>query len=216
MPSPTLPTASTVQANSRDKAPSTASSQSRAYPKSRILVFSLIAVLGGVADLLTKQWVFAWLGPPQADVDNTWWLIENYVGIQTSVNQGALFGIGQGFSHIFALLSVVAAAGIIFWLFFVGGAKDRLLTVALACISGGIIGNLYDRLGLWHSSDAPAHFKNGVRDWILFRYKDHTWPNFNIADSLLVCGAALLFWHALFYKEAKSEDESGKDAVADS
>ena len=29
------------------------------------------------------------------------------------------------------------------------------------------------------------------------------WPNFNVADSLLVCGAAALVWHAFFQNEAK-------------
>jgi lipoprotein signal peptidase len=30
-----------------------------------------------------------------------------------------------------------------------------------------------------------------------------TWPNFNIADSLLVCGACLLMWHAFIWREPK-------------
>jgi len=33
---------------------------------------------------------------------------------------------------------------------------------------GGIIGNLYDRLGLWHAADVFVGHQNGVRDWILF------------------------------------------------
>jgi lipoprotein signal peptidase len=45
----------------------------------------------------------------------------------------------------------------------------------------------------------------------LLRYKDHTWPNFNIADSLLVCGAALLFCHAIFYREPQ-KTETGKQS----
>jgi lipoprotein signal peptidase len=38
-----------------------------------------------------------------------------------------------------------------------------------------------------------------VRDWLHFEIAaiGFDWPVFNIADSLLVCGAALLFWHAL-------------------
>lgn len=195
-----------MPANSRDKAPPEAGGADGSFPKSRILVFCVIALVGGAADLATKQWVFNWLGEPKPGVDNTWWLVEGYVGLQTSVNQGALFGIGQGRSSLFALLSVIAGIGIIFWLFFRGGAQDKLLTVALACISGGIIGNLYDRLGLWHGPDVDAGLKNGVRDWILLRYQDHTWPNFNIADSLLVCGAILLFWHAFFYRDPADQE----------
>jgi signal peptidase II len=200
-----------VQANSKVKSSASGNSESLSYPKSRILLFGLLAVIGGATDLITKELVFNWRGAPQAHVDNTWWLIDGYVGIQTSVNQGALFGMGQGYSTLFAILSVIAGAGIVFWLFFKSGARDRLLTIALGCISGGIIGNLYDRLGLWHGREAAAHFQHGVRDWILLRYKDHTWPNFNIADSLLVCGAALLFCHAIFYREPQ-KTETGKQS----
>jgi len=131
MPSPTLPSASIVQANSKAKSSTSASVKSLSYPQSRILLFGLIAAVGGAADLVTKQLVFNWRGAPQAHVDNTWWLIEGYVGIQTSVNQGALFGVGQGYSTLFAILSVIAGAGIIFWLFFKSGARDKLLTIAL-------------------------------------------------------------------------------------
>jgi len=37
-----------------------------------------------------------------------------------------------------------------------------------------------------------------VRDWILVMIGHWPWPNFNLADSLLVVGAALLIWHAGF------------------
>jgi signal peptidase II len=126
-----------------------------------------------------------------------WWIWEPYFGIETALNPGALFGMGAGFGLGFALLSIVAAVGILVWLFWFQAAHDLLLTIALGCVSGGIGGNLYDRLGLWQEPGVPGAFRNEVRDWILFRYHEYTWPNFNIADSLLVCGAGLLLWHGL-------------------
>lgn len=195
----------------RSDKPLNGSSPTRGLPRSRLVLFFSIAIGGCTADLLTKQWTFNWLGPPDGQ-DNTWWLIEPYVGIQTAVNQGALFGMGQGMSAWFALLSVVAAVGIFVWLFCKGGARDLLLTIALSSVTGGIFGNLYDRLGLWHSSDAPAQYQHGVRDWMLLQYKDYTWPNFNIADSLLVCGAVLLVVHAFFKREPQSAQADTKSA----
>jgi signal peptidase II len=134
-------------------------------------------------------------------IDSQWWLLEGYVGIETALNDGALFGLGSGYGHVFALLSVVAAVGILIWLFRLGAAHDWLLTVALGCVMGGIGGNLFDRLGLWQNPDNPGQWRNEVRDWILLRYQEFSWPNFNIADSLLVCGAFLLVWHGLFHKQ---------------
>lgn len=160
-------------------------------------IFSLLAIGGFGLDLLTKEWVFQWRGLPRPG--NEHWLVENFfglqIGIETSVNHGALFGLGQGFTSLFVGLSFVAVLGIVVWLFVLKAAEDWVLTLALGVVLGGILGNLYDRLGLWN---APPELACGVRDWILFRFQGHTWPNFNIADSLLVCGAAWLMWHSLW------------------
>lgn len=50
-------------------------------PRSRYVVFFGIAVLGCALDLLTKHWVFQWLGMPGESP--VWWIWEPYVGIET-------------------------------------------------------------------------------------------------------------------------------------
>jgi len=169
----------------------------RPVATSRLIVFAAIALLGGIIDLWTKQAIFAWRGLPGQS--EPWWLIDGYVGIETAVNIGAVFGIGAGQGVVFATLSVLAAIAIVTWLFYFGAAEQWWLTVALGCVMGGIIGNLYDRLGLWWEPGYPEPWKSGVRDWILWQASNrYRWPNFNIADSLLVCGAAMLLWQSFF------------------
>lgn len=140
----------------------------------------------------------------------SWW-IEGVFGIQTSTNPGALFGMGSGYSWLFAIFSVVALLGIVCWLFKFGGIMDRWLTFALGLVCGGILGNLYDRVGLGYLPSYPVEIKNNVRDWILFRLEGvkffDPWPNFNIADVCLVCGAIMLFIHAFYYVEPELPDE---------
>jgi len=178
----------------------------RAVPLRRVGWFLLIAVAGCAADLLSKSWMFDSLGiPPHG---RTRWIWEGVFGFQTSLNYGALFGLGQGWNPVFAGLSILAALGILLWLFFGGALRDRLLTVALACIMAGILGNLYDRLGLpgmlrpCADGLSPAGSKiYAVRDFLLVMIGPVQWPNFNLADSLLVCGAALLIWHAVRKKQ---------------
>lgn len=165
----------------------------KAVPANRYLIFLLIGGLGCLADLATKNWVFSALGMPGG---RTQWLWEPFFGIQTSLNRGALFGIGQDKVWLFASLSIFAALFIIYWLFIAGAARDRLLTIALGCVMAGILGNLYDRLGLWSPPGHPGSHIYAVRDWVLFQYPPWVWPNFNLADSLLVCGAILLVWQA--------------------
>lgn len=160
---------------------------------SRYAIFAALTILGTAADLLSKEWIFAWRGLPQELPP--WWLIEPYVGIETAVNQGALFGMGQGKGWLFAILSIGASVGICVWLFALKAARSLWITIAMGFVMGGILGNLYDRLNI---PNMPAPFTGGVRDWILLRYQDWVWPNFNIADSLLVVGAIMLAIHSLF------------------
>lgn len=165
----------------------------------RALLFGVLAVTGATIDLWTKEVVFRWRGLPGER--DPWWLIEGFFGIETAVNPGAVFGIGAGKGVVFAVFSVIAAVGILIWLFRYQAARSLWLTCALGLIMGGIIGNLYDRLGFWWQPPLPLEWKSGVRDWILFRVEGvpllDPWPNFNVADSLLVVGACMLLYQSL-------------------
>lgn len=168
-------------------------------PPNRYFVFGLLASLSCAIDLYTKHLMFAW---PLLR-SNIYWVWPEYAGFQTSLNEGALFGMGQGGQMWFALMSLIAAVAIPVWLFKWRAAHDWWLTVALGGIMGGVLGNLYDRLGLHGLKWAGPPNRVGdqvyaVRDWILLQWSnDARWPNFNIADSLLVVGAVILFVRTL-------------------
>jgi signal peptidase II len=167
---------------------------------SRYVLFAAPAVVGCAADLATKAYFFS---RPELRAGDIFWLWAGHVGIQLSWNEGALFGIGQGKVWFFAALSVAAAVAIPLWLFRFRAAHDAWLTFALGCVMAGVLGNLYDRLGLHGEVWPPSHPRAGeaihaVRDWILWQVNNQwRWPNFNIADSMLVVGAGLLLIHAL-------------------
>ena len=175
--------------------------QEQHVPTNRYVLFFLMAVLTTAIDLGSKEWVFSWPGKLTGKV---YWLWEGYAGFQTALNEGALFGMGQGQVFWFAIVSLIAAIGIPAWLFVGRAAQDLTLTLILGAVLGGILGNLYDRLGL-HGEIWPAFSPKAgepvyaVRDWILWQLGDDwQWPNFNLADSFLVVGAALLFLKVLF------------------
>jgi signal peptidase II len=180
----------------------------RAVPLNRYLAFILIAGGGVAVDLATKRFMFDWLKMPGVRRE-PFWIIDKFFGFETSLNEGALFGVGQGMVWFFSLLSIAAALAIVWYLFVAGASRQWILTIALSGIMAGILGNLYDRSGvprlIWnytnalHKAGDPVY---AVRDWILVKFGAWPWPNFNIADSLLVCGALLLVWHAFFQKEA--------------
>ncbi|RIK75562.1 MAG: hypothetical protein DCC67_15120, partial [Planctomycetota bacterium] len=149
------------------------------------------------------------------------WVWPGHAGFQLSLNEGALFGMGQGGVWFFAACSVAAAIAIPTWLFAMGGARDRAITVVLGCILGGVLGNLHDRLGLhglqWSDWDAARAGERvyAVRDFVLLAWRwspqwDErvVWPNFNVADSLLVVGAMALMLLSLRSGERRQHSPS--------
>ncbi len=127
------------------------------------------------------------------------------------VNKGALFGLGGGnggdANMLFAIVSVAAAAGIIFWSVRKNTSQERFLCLSLGLILGGTLGNLYDRIVF-----------GGVRDFLYWFYKVD-WPVFNFADCCLVCGAGLLLLQAFFTEPRPERQESaaltGEAAIAE-
>ncbi|MDO4586403.1 MAG: signal peptidase II [Planctomycetia bacterium] len=185
----------------------------------RLLLFFPILIGGAILDIWTKSLVFDRLGEPgQNDV---LWLIPNILGIQTSLNQGALFGMGQGLTSVFAALSFIILVGILLWIIW-DSQKSIFLSIILGLISAGIIGNLWDRLALhqmlwtdWDvytgycSNDMVGQPIYAVRDWILVMIGTYPWPNFNLADSYLVTGAILIgLYSILLPSDSKSQPDS--------
>jgi signal peptidase II len=161
--------------------------------------WGVFALLGGVsllADLASKQLAFSRLGMPGQSRPVT--VVPGMLWIETSLNEGAVFGIGQGFGGVFAAISCAAVGFILVLVSRQATRADGRLLVSLGLITGGILGNLYDRLGFpglrWHAPiDRVGQPVLAVRDWIHFRLEGVIdWPIFNLADSWLVIGACLI------------------------
>jgi len=106
--------------------------------------------------------------------------------ITLTYNRGAAFSFlaeASGWQKwLFAGLAAAVGAGILLWLRRLGARRQRLLCVSLTLILGGAIGNLIDRLRIGH-----------VVDFILAHWRGVYFPwAFNVADSAITVGAALL------------------------
>jgi len=96
-------------------------------------------------------------------------------------NPGAAFGIMANRTTVFIAISLLVIAGIIVF-YYKQGAKRGIIPSSLGLIAGGALGNLVDRVRFGE-----------VIDFLDFR----VWPIFNLADSVIVVGSALLvlaFW----------------------
>jgi signal peptidase II len=186
-------------------------------PVNRVVVFLLLAAVVLAIDLGSKSLVFRDLGYPGTDLDpavrgthavfavprgrdgTSVAYLKGWMSFRlfTSFNRGALWGVGQGYTWLFAALSMAAVIGIPTWLFVFKAARSWWLTFALGLILGGTVGNLYDRIGLPGCIDENGLTVLAVRDFLLFTFGSFHWPVFNFADMSLVAGAGMLVIHSL-------------------
>src|ERR1700733_4818283 len=186
-------------------------------PVNRVAVFLLLAAVVLAIDLGSKSLVFRDLGYPGTDLDpavrgthavfavprgrdgTSVAYLKGWMSFRlfTSFNRGALWGVGQGYTWLFAALSMAAVIGIPTWLFVFKAARSWWLTLALGLILGGTVGNLYDRIGLPGCIDENGLTVLAVRDFLLFTFGKFHWPVFNFADVSLVTGAGMLVVHSL-------------------
>jgi signal peptidase II len=105
-------------------------------------------------------------------------------------NTGAAWSLLAGASGwqrwFFILLALTVSAAIILWLLSLARAQYRWRAAGLALILGGALGNCIDRL--WHGY---------VIDFIQLHYHGWFFPAFNLADSAITVGAAILIFEGL-------------------
>jgi signal peptidase II len=92
-------------------------------------------------------------------------------------NSGIAFGLFASATSIVTVLTALAVAWMLVF-FARSGSRHPVLPVALGLLIGGSTSNLLDRIRLGH-----------VTDFLDFRW----WPAFNLADSFIVVGVAILF-----------------------
>jgi len=108
-------------------------------------------------------------------------------------NRGAAFSFlanAPGWQKPFFVAVAVVASAIVSWMLWREPAR-RLLCSGLALILGGALGNLWDRLAYGH-----------VVDFLDFHAMGWHWPAFNVADSAISMGAAILIAESFFHREA--------------
>ena len=140
----------------------------------RWLSLSALVVL---LDQISKQWILAnyQLG------DSTY--ITRFFNLVRAHNTGAAFSFladAGGWQRWFFTGLGVLAAGVIIWML-KSHAGQRLFSFALACVLGGAVGNVIDRVLYGY-----------VVDFLDFHTRGYHFPAFNVADSAITIGAACL------------------------
>jgi signal peptidase II len=155
--------------------------------KWRGFLLPVVAILILVTDRITKGVVIDNLRPGESW--NPVAALERWVSLTYVTNTGAVFGLFPDYGVIFMVIAVVVIVGIIFYyrVYYrhLMGAQ-WLIQISLGLQLGGALGNLMDRLRYGH-----------VVDFIDFK----VWPVFNVADSSLSVGVAILAFYLLRYGE---------------
>jgi signal peptidase II len=154
-------------------------------PLSSWLLFGGIAALVVMVDQITKRLVDHDLLLDQSWPSEAW-----PVHLTHAANSGAAFSILQDQTP-FLIFTSFLGLGAILLFFFYPPVDHILLRVALGLQLGGALGNLIDRIAY-----------GSVTDFISFPH----YPAFNVADSSIVIGVAILVWFLVFKDESKPRE----------
>jgi signal peptidase II len=143
----------------------------------------MLAALG--LDQLTK-----WLTIENLAVGESW-PAEGFFRFTHAWNTGTAFSLFQGQGDILTWVSL-AAVGVLTWIYRSIDDPPWVLRIAFGLQFGGAIGNIIDRIRLGH-----------VTDFLDVGW----WPIFNIADSSIVIGIALMIFYFWFLDEGPKQDE---------
>jgi signal peptidase II len=141
-----------------------------------------------ILDRLTKLWAERALAEPR-DV------IPGALTLRLTTNSGGAFSVGDRAPLLFAFAAILVSAAIAITSL---RPRSRMHAIALGLILGGALGNLLDR-----ALRGPG-LSGGVIDFIDL----HVWPVFNLADSAIVVGAALLAFAALREGAQRESDDA--------
>jgi signal peptidase II len=147
----------------------------------RTLTLFFIAGIVIALDQYTKHLVRAYIPVYTSWMPIAW--LEPFVTFTHVENTGAAFGLFKSMSYVFVGVAVVVVVLISIYHKQIAGAS-WMLRVAFGLQMGGAAGNAIDRI-----------LRNGVvTDFVDVRI----WPIWNVADSAVVVGTALLAYYALF------------------
>jgi len=147
--------------------------------KSR-MPYWLLVLLVFFLDRWTK-----WLIVTRLLLNQTILLIDGFFNITYVKNTGVAFGIFDPVqsslkSWILAVLTIAASIGVLVYSWRTP-LHHRITQMGLSLILAGALGNLYDRITYGY-----------VVDFIEVYFRNYRWPSFNIADSAITTGVALL------------------------
>jgi signal peptidase II len=151
-----------------------------------VLIVTLVIAL----DQITKQFITRTM-----EIGDSNPIIDNFIYITYHRNSGAAFGILQGQMIFFYIMTAIAVIGIIIWLSKLNMRREKVLTVALALILGGAIGNFIDRV-----------VYQAVIDFVHTIWWGRAFPIFNVADVALTIGAVLMAFDIIILDRIRSKD----------
>jgi len=116
-------------------------------------------------------------------------------------NTGAAFSFlsdASGWQNwLFTGVAVAVSLAIVWWLLTLPRDGYRVLGLGLALVLGGAIGNLIDR-----------SLHGYVVDFLLFYYKEWSYPAFNMADSAITCGVILILYDGFILERRRNREDA--------
>lgn len=180
-PTPALP------ASGSNASPDASAHAVRPARLRRLLAYRVLLAIGLVVlalDQLTKFWIAARLPYPTYGEPGAITVIRDFFYLVHVGNTGAAWSMFAGQGFFLALLAAATLVAIFIWRRALG-LRDRTAQISFGLLTGGIAGNLVDRLLHGH-----------VVDFIDLHFGSYVYPTFNVADSGICIGVILYLWHS--------------------
>lgn len=167
----------------------------------RFLLWMLLALLVVLVDQATKWAIIKWI-PYLGSVE-----LNSFINLTHQRNFGAAWSFladaGGWQRWFFVVLASGVSIWITVWLWKIRDGRQLVLALGLSLVLGGAVGNLIDRVLLGYVTDFIQVYVRFI-PWRAL----NPFPSFNVADSAITAGAALLIVDAIFFsgREAPRED----------
>ena len=152
-----------------------------------------------VIDQLSKFWLIAWV-----EAQGGWVQVTGFFNLVMVWNRGISFGMlqsGETGRWLLVGFTTLVCLGLCFWL---SRQRDIWPSLALGAVIGGAVGNIVDRI-----------WRGAVADFFDFHVMGYHWPAFNVADSAITIGVAMLLYDSFRPSKGTGDPDSSDHRSGD-
>lgn len=153
----------------------------------------VLAIVIAIADLYSKSVIFRILDNEIGQYIK----VTGFFNLVKVLNTGVSFGMFNNLTYGTIILSAVAIIITIILVIWLSQIESKHMSIALGFVIGGAGGNIIDRI-----------VNGAVADFLDFHIAGYHWPAFNLADTTISIGAAIMIFDEFILPRIKTKNNN--------